>query len=179
MCGAIHLPRFFGCCWGKDGIRWLAQQKCPVVVTVENDGQPFLDIKVQLHDAVPEAPSHTIRTRALTNQPIPPYTRLTGRPRWCGLVLPSSVQDAKWSKLIGARVVVDGRGEGTLSYYGRIRKTGKKMCGISLDDRVVSDRRLLLPPLPSPPSPLERDVPLPFPVCAVPCCGVGTRTLSA
>ena len=39
-------------------------------------------------------------------------------------------------------IVIDGRGEGTLSYYGRIRKTGKKMCGISLDDRVVSERAM-------------------------------------
>ena len=41
---------------------------------------------------------------------------------------------------IGERVVVAGKGEGTLEYYGRVRRSqtdhGKIMCGVSLDDRV-------------------------------------------
>ena len=41
---------------------------------------------------------------------------------------------------IGERVIVNGKGEGTLEYYGRVRRSqtdhGKIMCGVSLDDRV-------------------------------------------
>ena len=41
---------------------------------------------------------------------------------------------------IGERVIVAGKGDGTLEYYGRVRRSqtdhGKIMCGVSLDDRV-------------------------------------------
>jgi hypothetical protein len=51
--------------------------------------------------------------------------------------------------LIGERVIVEGRGEGVLEYYGRVRKGqtdhGKVMCGIELDDRVASAPPTLLP----------------------------------
>jgi hypothetical protein len=61
------------------------------------------------------------------------------------------LQEQKWRKLIGARVVVESRGEGTLLFYGLVKKSrismGKKMCGIVLDDRVV---RPFTPPPPPP-----------------------------
>ena len=52
-------------------------------------------------------------------------------------------QDERWMGMIGERVVVEGLGHGSLEYFGKVRKshndTGKIMCGVMLDDRVVSN----------------------------------------
>jgi len=49
-------------------------------------------------------------------------------------------RDERWMGMIGERVVIEGLGDGSLEYYGRVRKShndhGKVMCGVMLDDRV-------------------------------------------